>query len=154
MAQLPPSPSEYQNANLARRHLAWPWHALTAAFAGIVFVAVSICSLFIIPMFDRIFMDFKTELPLITKIMLAFSGWYRWQGFGLIWMLLLSLAVVGAGLIIDAKSQTDRPARLYAICVLTVMTLFGILFAVIMVFGLFATMIALTSSVSGSGNKR
>src|SRR3954466_8310227 len=47
--------------------------------AVVITIAVGIVSMimiFVIPKFEQIFKDFKTDLPGITKILLAFSGWF------------------------------------------------------------------------------
>ena len=53
-------------------------------------VAVVILNVFVIPVFAKVFAGFNTQLPLITRGLLAFSGWMiAW------WPLLLALVFVG-----------------------------------------------------------
>jgi MSHA biogenesis protein MshG len=63
-------------------------------------VAVVILNIFVIPVFAKVFAGFNAELPLITRGLLAFSGWMvAW------WPLLIAL-VVGAGMLVRAYVRT------------------------------------------------
>lgn len=57
-------------------------------------IALLVINLFVLPKFAEVFAHFKTELPLMTRILLGFSGWtVRWWplvigggiGLGLLW---------------------------------------------------------------------
>lgn len=53
-----------------------------------IFLAMVIINLFVLPVFAKVFAGFNTELPLITRGLLAFSGWtITW------WPVLLALMV-------------------------------------------------------------
>jgi MSHA biogenesis protein MshG len=55
-------------------------------------IALIVINLFVLPKFAEVFAHFKTELPLMTRILLGFSGWMvRW------WPLLIA-SLIGAGL--------------------------------------------------------
>ena len=55
-------------------------------------IALVVINLFVLPKFADVFAHFKTELPLMTRILLGFSGWMvKW------WPLLIA-SVIGAGL--------------------------------------------------------
>ena len=55
-------------------------------------IALVIINLFVLPKFAEVFAHFKTELPLMTRILLGFSGWtVRW------WPLVVA-GLIGAGL--------------------------------------------------------
>ncbi|MFZ3219223.1 MAG: type II secretion system F family protein [Rhodoferax sp.] len=57
-------------------------------------IAVVILNIFVIPVFAKVFAGFNTQLPLITRGLLAFSGWMlAW------WPLLLALVFVGVVLV-------------------------------------------------------
>jgi type IV pilus assembly protein PilC len=47
-----------------------------AVVIGIAVAIVSMIMIFVIPKFEQIFLDFKTELPGITKVLLAVSRWF------------------------------------------------------------------------------
>jgi type IV pilus assembly protein PilC len=47
-----------------------------AVVIGIAVAIVSMIMIFVIPKFEQIFLDFKTELPGITKVLLAISRWF------------------------------------------------------------------------------
>jgi MSHA biogenesis protein MshG len=54
-------------------------------------VAVVIINLFVLPVFAKVFAGFNAQLPLITRGLLAFSGWMvTW------WPMLIGLSLVGA----------------------------------------------------------
>ena len=68
-------------------------------------MALVIVNLFVIPTFASVFAGFKAELPLMTRVLLGFSGWtVRW------WPLLLA-AGVAVGWV--AKSWLATPAGRY-----------------------------------------
>ena len=68
-------------------------------------MAMVIVNLFVIPTFASVFAGFKAELPLMTRLLLGFSGWtVRW------WPLLLAAGVAGVWV---AKSWLATPAGRY-----------------------------------------
>ena len=68
-------------------------------------MAMVIVNLFVIPTFASVFAGFKAELPLMTRVLLGFSGWtVRW------WPLLLAAGVAGVWV---AKSWLATPAGRY-----------------------------------------
>ncbi len=68
-------------------------------------IAVVIINIFVIPVFANVFAGFNTELPLITRGLLAFSNWM------LAWWPLLLAACIGAGVVIRGYLHT--PAGRY-----------------------------------------
>ncbi len=71
----------------------WAYRPLTVNYrtpAEIMAVAIVILNVFVIPVFAKVFAGFNTQLPLITRGLLAFSGWMiAW------WPLLIALVFVG-----------------------------------------------------------
>ena len=63
-------------------------------------VAVVILNIFVIPVFAKVFAGFNAELPLITRGLLAFSGWM------LAWWPLLLAGVIGAVVLIRGYLRT------------------------------------------------
>lgn len=63
-------------------------------------IAVVILNIFVIPVFAKVFAGFHAELPLITRGLLAFSGWM------LAWWPLLLAGVFGAGMLIRGYLRT------------------------------------------------
>ena len=63
-------------------------------------VAVVILNIFVIPVFAKVFAGFHAELPLITRGLLAFSGWM------LAWWPLLLAGVIGAVVLIRGYLRT------------------------------------------------
>jgi len=68
-------------------------------------IAVVILNIFVIPVFAKVFAGFNAELPLITRGLLAFSGWM------LAWWPLLLAGVIGAIVLIRGYVRT--PAGRY-----------------------------------------
>src|SRR5687767_5520065 len=67
--------------------------------AVVITIAVGIVSMimiFVIPKFEEIFKDFKTELPGITKLLLAVSRWFA-NDYG--WLIVMLSPIVLVGLI-------------------------------------------------------
>ena len=65
-------------------------------------VAVVILNIFVIPVFAKVFSGFNTELPLITRGLLAFSGWM------LTWWPLLLAGTAGAAVLIRSYLRTPE----------------------------------------------
>jgi len=63
-------------------------------------IAVVILNIFVIPVFAKVFASFHAELPLITRGLLAFSGWM------LAWWPLLLAGIFGAGMLIRGYLRT------------------------------------------------
>lgn len=63
-------------------------------------IAVVILNVFVIPVFAKVFASFHAELPLITRGLLAFSGWM------LAWWPLLLAGIFGAGMLIRGYLRT------------------------------------------------
>ncbi|MDO8249714.1 MAG: type II secretion system F family protein [Rhodoferax sp.] len=63
-------------------------------------IAVVILNIFVIPVFAKVFAGFNAELPLITRGLLAFSGWM------LAWWPLLVAGVIGAVVVIRGYLRT------------------------------------------------
>jgi MSHA biogenesis protein MshG len=65
-------------------------------------VAVVILNIFVIPVFAKVFAGFHAELPIITRGLLAFSGWM------LAWWPLLIAGVIGAVVVIRGYLRTPE----------------------------------------------
>jgi MSHA biogenesis protein MshG len=65
-------------------------------------VAIVIINLFVIPAFARIYQGFKTELPVITKILIAFSN------FMVAWWPIMLLGLVAA--VLGVRAYVNTPA--------------------------------------------
>ncbi|HTL30218.1 MAG TPA: type II secretion system F family protein [Tepidisphaeraceae bacterium] len=64
--------------------------------AVVISIAIGIVSMimvFVIPKFETIFRDFKTELPGVTKLLLAISRWFA-QDYGWAYVLFSPIAIV------------------------------------------------------------
>lgn len=69
-------------------------------------VALVVINLFVLPKFAEVFAHFKTELPLMTRILLGFSSWsLRW------WPLVLA---GGVGLVLAWRNWIATPGGRYA----------------------------------------
>ena len=68
-------------------------------------IAIVILNIFVIPVFAKVFAGFNTQLPLITRGLLAFSSWMiTW------WPLLLALA---AGAVVGVRAYLRTPGGRY-----------------------------------------
>ena len=68
-------------------------------------LAVVILNIFVIPVFAKVFAGFNAQLPLITRGLLAFSGWMvAW------WPLLIALSIA---VVLGARSYVRTPAGRY-----------------------------------------
>ncbi len=65
-------------------------------------IAVVILNIFVIPVFAKVFADFHAQLPLITRGLLAFSGWM------LAWWPMLLTAGMGAAVLIRSYLRTPE----------------------------------------------
>lgn len=65
-------------------------------------IAVVILNVFVIPVFAKVFAGFNAELPIITRGLLAFSGWM------LAWWPLLLAAAIGAVVVIRGYLRTPE----------------------------------------------
>ena len=78
----------YQNdtriKNKAKSALAYPIFLIC-----LVFIVLIVLSVFVMPMFDDLFKSFNAELPLITKIVIAVSNFFRTYILHIILVLLL-----------------------------------------------------------------
>lgn len=83
-----------------RQALRYPTFVLIA-----MAVAIVILNIFVIPVFAKVFAGFHTELPLITRGLLAFSGWM------ITWWPALLIGLLGSGIAIRAYIRT--PAGRY-----------------------------------------
>src|SRR5256714_14303746 len=64
--------------------------------AVVITIAVGIVSMimiFVIPKFEQIFKDFKTDLPAITKLLLAISRWFA-NDYGWAYVLFSPIAIM------------------------------------------------------------
>ena len=69
---------------------------------------VSMIMVFVIPKFKDIFADFKTELPDVTKLLLAMSYWFVNQ-YGILWII-LSPIIFGMGIKLAKMSEGGKYA--------------------------------------------
>jgi MSHA biogenesis protein MshG len=65
-------------------------------------IAIVILNIFVIPVFAKVFAGFNAELPLVTRALLAFSGWM------LAWWPLLIVAGVGAAAAVRGYLRTAK----------------------------------------------
>lgn len=140
-------PLGYAVAPKRGRILAWPYQLLLSTVV-VISLAVLLGSLLIVPLFEGVFRDFKTELPMLTKWLLTLS---RWLGPGGGWCLavLLAMAIVVAGIVIDATAAEVRWIRRYAVTMTVLLLLADVLWAGLVVIATFAPMLSLMQSVSG-----
>jgi type II secretory pathway component PulF len=85
--------------------------AFTCVSAAVV---VTIVLLFVVPMVERVFQDFRTQLPTGTVVLLWFSRFCRGGGIVLVWLVLMTPPFVGP--LIDPPREEGRrvfrPTRL------------------------------------------
>lgn len=140
-------PLNYAGAGPSSRRLNWPTHiaaSLVVFLAWAMFVAGP---WFVFPRFQRIFADFKAELPPLTRSILSVSDWFI-QSHGWAWSLAAVMLIPVVAIFIDAKSPDGRPARAFVRWSLRVMFLLMFLYAVLVGVGLFVAIAALTESLS------
>lgn len=143
-----PVPLGYAVAPKRGRFLAWPYQILLAAVV-VVSLFVLLGSILVVPLFGSIFRDFKTELPMITKYILTLSRWLA-PGWGWCLPLLLAMAIVVLGIVIDAASAEVSRIRRYAITMTILLLLADMLWAGLVVIAMFAPMFSLLQATSGS----
>jgi type II secretory pathway component PulF len=139
------SPLSYSAPLISLRLMFPMWMFGTAALGFLVFV---------LPQFERIFKDFKTELPGITKVLLAFG---RWVGNDYGWVMMLPIVVgvpfaVGWLLSLGGTNAEDYKWRRRWASLLSVIVM-GLI-ALLIILALFAPMISLIQSVSGGSLKK
>ena len=66
-------PTQRESEPPANHRVAWVLAAVTLALHTALFLALVLFAAFIVPRFAVIFMDFKTEMPLLTRMTLALS---------------------------------------------------------------------------------
>lgn len=153
MPESAPPPLDYQATILRPRPLAWRWHLAVIIATAVIFTLVTVPLLFVIPSFETIFKDFKTELPTITRIVLTISAWFR-NDFGFFFLLPLPAIVVGLGFLLDRNAPSDDRIKRYACMVLILALLFALFFAAFIAISLFAPMTTLVNSVNASEGKK
>ncbi len=117
-----------------------PWFALFALVIGI--------SLFVIPKFEAIFMDFSTELPMLTRVELGVARWIRNDGgWAMAWMVPVAMGAFSAAIAYRRGRRRGLAAWLPSYGFYLV--ILGIL--AVTIIGLFLPMVSLVSAVSGRG---
>lgn len=144
----PPLPLNYATPVARGRVLAWPCHLLLGAVVSVSLVVLAV-SLLIVPRFAAIFKDFKTDLPMVTKLVLSFC-WWLGPGWGWCAALLLAMAVVAVGVAIDVIASEVSRVRRYTVTMTIVLLLADVVWAVVAIVAMFAPMLSLMDSVSGS----
>ena len=106
-------------------------------------VAWMLILVFVLPRFEQVFMDFKTELPATTKVLFAARTGVVYGGFAVLLLLPFVLGFVSGPLGPGGR----RALRM-------VVTLLFALVVVLTVLGIFQPLMALMSGASGGGGKR
>ena len=146
-------PLGYAAAPKRARFLAWPYQLLLSAVV-VISLGVLLGSLFFVPLVVSIFKDFKADVPMLTKGFMEFYWWLDAAGWGWCLALLLAMAIVVAGIVIDATAVEVHRIRRYAITMTILLLLADVLWAGLLVTAMFAPMLSLMQSVSVSGLKR
>jgi hypothetical protein len=150
---LPATPIEYA------RPMPREWHApifspRIALHVWAMGFAVFVVLIFGIPKFEQVFKDFKTELPLVTKITLLIDRWFC-NDYG--WLMMLPLAIaapLGVSALIGIGNPTPDEFRRREIWASRGVRLLMLLLVLWLGVSLFAPMAALINSISGSAPKK
>ena len=123
-------------------------HLSNAIAALVAFLAMTTLFAYVEFSQSLIFRSFNTKLSTLTYLLLKISDiYFHWHV--LAFCFLLTLAVPGAGLLIDANSRTQLPAKLYGRIVRWVVCLFLIGLVAWSIFGLVLPMRRLIEAVGG-----
>ncbi len=144
-----PVPLSYAAAPKRGRSLAWSYQLLLSTVV-VVSLGVFLGSLFVVPLFVSILKDFKTDVPMLTKGFMQFYWWLDAAGWGWCLAVLFAMAIVVAGIVIDATATEVRPIRRYAITMTILLLLADVLWAGLVVIAMFLPMFTLLQSASGS----
>lgn len=146
-----PPPLEYARVEPRRPINVLP-HIITALLAAACITLPMLIVMLIVPRFEMVFKDFKTELPWITKLVLQISRWTT-NGYGWVVILPLIVAAVLPGVLLDLNSTTGTGARIYRRVMVRLLLLAMLIVVGIVIFACFMPMISLIDSVSGSARR-
>lgn len=145
-----PPPLDY--AQSRSRPLDVGTHIMTTIMATIYLAVPVFVLVFIVPRFEAIFKDFKTELPGITKLILSISRWTA-NEYGWAFLPLIIVAVVVPGLLLDLRSTTGNEVRLYRRVATRLLLVAVILFTGLAMIACVIPMLDLINAVSGPPRK-
>jgi hypothetical protein len=114
--------------------------AVYGALAWAIFILAFV---FIVARFERIFADFKTELPGLTKLVINVSG--NWIAWAVLWMILLMPALLRLIVPMGAGDRDHSRAAHFAFVLLVA----GLIILIIL--GLFMPMLDLFTAISTPG---
>lgn len=153
MSSPKPPPLPYQSAQPPTSHApVWVFHFVVLIMTFAAWVLVVGIMVVVVPHFETIFKDFKTELPAVTILLLKVS---RWCGNDFGW--LLSTPLIAApflfSYLLDRAALDQRQAVLRAILVICGLVFLVLAFIVFTFVAIYAPGVALIQSVSGSAKK-
>ena len=148
MESPPPLPLNYAIVPTRDRVLAWGYQLLLGIVVTLSTALLLGTAGLIAPRFVGIFKDFKTEMPVSTKWVIALSDWIG-PGWGWCIVLLVAAVIVAVSVVIDACSNDVRPVRRYAWIMAGVLLVADIVWMVCFMWALFAPMFALLDGASG-----
>lgn len=146
-----PPPLDYARVE-PRRPISVLPHVITALLTTVCITLPMLIVILIVPRFEMVFKDFKTELPWITKLVLRISRWTA-NEYGWVAIFPLIVAAVLPGILLDRQSPTGHGARIYRRVMTRLLLLAMLSFVGIVIFACFMPMISIIDSVSGTARK-
>jgi hypothetical protein len=99
----------------------------------VVYVIVATVMVFVLPSFDRVFRDFKVDLPGYTKAVLMFGRWFR-DDLGWLWLLPVFIVLpVGLHSALPPPTNPRRRAKIITGISSMVLLIVGVLLLVSLV---------------------
>ena len=83
-------------------------HTYPPILAATIFVIITMVMIFVMPKFQQIFYDFHTDLPGVTKLLIAISAWFS-QDYG--WIVVLLVLIFGIFCVQQFASGSSRFTR-------------------------------------------
>ena len=149
----PPLPLNYATVPTRDRSLAYGYQLLLSIVVTLSTALLLGTAGLIAPRFVGIFKDFKTELPVSTKFVIALSDWIG-PGWGWCIVLLLAVVIVAVSMAIDAYFTDVRPVQRYVWIMAAVLLMVDIVWMMFFVWALFAPMLSLLDAASGRPSGR
>ncbi|MBC8107497.1 MAG: hypothetical protein H7Z14_12970 [Anaerolineae bacterium] len=139
---IPPAQLDYRNPDTSRGVTLSPAPTLKAYC--FVYLVIGGTMFFAVPSLEQTFKDFKIDIPLISKWMLAFARWFRAIG----WLILMPIPITIPLSLAQIRHNAPPPraVRRWRITGITSMVL--LLFGVLFMISLWLPMISLFDGIS------
>lgn len=144
----PPPPLEYERVQ-PRRPIHAGIHVAIAIHATAYMALPMLLLILVVPRFEAVFRDFRTELPWITKLVLYISRWAA-NEYGWMFVLPLIVALVVPGLLLDLRGTSEQGLRIYRRVARLLLMLAMLVVSGVIILACFMPMISLIDSVSGA----